>query len=94
VGWWCNGLACQVSWFASPPSPLPAHQLPLPLLSLCPAPHCVCLQVVVGTLMNICDNPNRVSVGQDWVEGERLRRIPIIVTGGPLVVLTVGWLCG
>ena len=54
----------------------------------------MCLQVVVGTLMNICDNPNRVSVGQDWVEGERLRRIPIIVTGGPLVVLTVGWLCG
>ena len=47
-------------------------------------------QVVVGTLMNICDNPNRVSVGQDWIEGERLRRIPIIVTGAPPLLLAAG----
>lgn len=38
-------------------------------------------QIVVGTLMNICDDPNRVSAGQDWREQEYLRRIPIIVTG-------------
>ena len=40
-------------------------------------------QIVVGTLMNLCDNPNTVSVGQDWVErGVTVRRTPIIVTGG------------
>ena len=31
-------------------------------------------------LRNICDNPNQVSVGLDWRDGERIRRIPIIVT--------------
>ncbi len=39
-------------------------------------------QIVVGTLMNICDNPNRVSIGQEWREVDHVRRIPIIVTGG------------
>jgi hypothetical protein len=41
-------------------------------------------QIVIGTLMNICDNPNVVSVGQDWGSAvTRIRRTPIIVTGAP-----------
>jgi hypothetical protein len=39
-------------------------------------------QMVVGTLMNICDNPTQISIGQGWMEDEVLRRIPIVVTGG------------
>ncbi len=31
--------------------------------------------------MNICDNPNKVSVGEDWQENDQVRRSPIIVTG-------------
>lgn len=38
-------------------------------------------QIVVGTLMNLCDNPTRVSVGQDWRQNDITHRIPIIVTG-------------
>ncbi|XP_058195729.1 ribulose bisphosphate carboxylase/oxygenase activase, chloroplastic isoform X2 [Rhododendron vialii] len=38
-------------------------------------------QIVVGTLMNLCDNPTRVSIGQDWRESDVTSRIPIIVTG-------------
>ncbi|GLT46215.1 hypothetical protein SLA2020_199880 [Shorea laevis] len=38
-------------------------------------------QIVVGTLMNLSDNPTRVSVGQDWRESDITNRIPIIVTG-------------
>ncbi|KAG2449855.1 hypothetical protein HYH02_005378 [Chlamydomonas schloesseri] len=38
-------------------------------------------QIVIGTLMNICDNPNVVSTGQDWFAVSRIRRTPIIVTG-------------
>ncbi|EXC14088.1 Ribulose bisphosphate carboxylase/oxygenase activase [Morus notabilis] len=38
-------------------------------------------QIVVGTLMNLADNPTRVSVGQDWREADITNRIPIIVTG-------------
>ncbi|EFN56322.1 hypothetical protein CHLNCDRAFT_144763 [Chlorella variabilis] len=38
-------------------------------------------QMVVGTLMNICDNPTRISIGQGWMENDVTRRIPIIVTG-------------
>ncbi|PRW44880.1 ribulose bisphosphate carboxylase oxygenase chloroplastic isoform C [Chlorella sorokiniana] len=38
-------------------------------------------QMVVGTLMNICDNPKQVSVGQGWAETDIIKRIPIIVTG-------------
>ncbi|CAL5199707.1 unnamed protein product [Lathyrus oleraceus] len=41
-------------------------------------------QIVVGTLMNLCDNPKRVSVGQDWRESDVTNRIPIIVTGNDL----------
>ena len=37
--------------------------------------------MVVGTLMNICDSPNQVSVYQGWREGDWIRRVPIIVTG-------------
>ena len=38
-------------------------------------------QMVVGTLMNICDAPNQVSIGQEWRPGDWVKRIPIIVTG-------------
>ena len=38
-------------------------------------------QMVVGTLMNICDSPNQVSIGQNWREGDHVKRVPIIVTG-------------
>lgn len=38
-------------------------------------------QIVVGTLMNLADNPTRVSVGQDWRESDMTNRVPIIVTG-------------
>lgn len=38
-------------------------------------------QMVVGTLMNLADNPNRVSVGQAWREADIVNRVPIIVTG-------------
>ncbi|KAI4330036.1 hypothetical protein MLD38_028348 [Melastoma candidum] len=38
-------------------------------------------QIVVGTLMNLSDNPTRVSIGQDWRESDITHRIPIIVTG-------------
>ncbi|XP_012067437.1 ribulose bisphosphate carboxylase/oxygenase activase, chloroplastic isoform X3 [Jatropha curcas] len=38
-------------------------------------------QIVVGTLMNLSDNPTRVSIGQDWRESDVTKRIPIIVTG-------------
>ncbi|KAF5727850.1 ribulose bisphosphate carboxylase/oxygenase activase chloroplastic [Tripterygium wilfordii] len=41
-------------------------------------------QIVVGTLMNLSDNPTRVSVGQDWRESDVTNRIPIIVTGNDL----------
>lgn len=41
-------------------------------------------QIVVGTLMNICDDPTRVSVYQEWREGNRIQRTPIIVTGNDL----------
>ena len=38
-------------------------------------------QIVVGTLMNLSDNPTRVSVGQDWRESDVTNRIPVIFTG-------------
>ncbi|KAK9829417.1 hypothetical protein WJX72_005740 [[Myrmecia] bisecta] len=38
-------------------------------------------QMVVGTLMNICDDPTRVSIGQNWRGSDVIRRTPIIVTG-------------
>ena len=41
-------------------------------------------QMVVGTLMNLCDNPNRVSCGQDWRGEDVIRRVPIIVTANDL----------
>ena len=37
--------------------------------------------MVIGTLMNICDDPERVSIGQDWIEQATIRRTPIVVTG-------------
>ena len=44
-------------------------------------------QIVVGTLMNICDNPNQVSVYDNWREGDFNRRVPIIVTGNDFSTL-------
>ncbi|XAR50431.1 hypothetical protein NMG60_11004758 [Bertholletia excelsa] len=38
-------------------------------------------QIVVGTLMNLSDNPTRVSIGQEWRDSDVTHRIPIIVTG-------------
>ncbi|KAH7431144.1 hypothetical protein KP509_08G032500 [Ceratopteris richardii] len=38
-------------------------------------------QMVVGTLMNLADNPTRVSIGQEWRDEDVVKRIPIIVTG-------------
>lgn len=38
-------------------------------------------QMVVGTLMNLADNPTRVSIGQDWRMADVVNRVPIIVTG-------------
>ncbi|KMT03762.1 hypothetical protein BVRB_8g189100 [Beta vulgaris subsp. vulgaris] len=38
-------------------------------------------QIVSGTLMNLADNPTRVSIGQNWRESDVTHRIPIIVTG-------------
>ncbi|XP_044968168.1 ribulose bisphosphate carboxylase/oxygenase activase, chloroplastic [Hordeum vulgare subsp. vulgare] len=44
-------------------------------------------QIVVGTLMNLADNPNRVSVGQKWRESDITHRIPIIATGNDFSTL-------
>ncbi|KAL3634072.1 hypothetical protein CASFOL_021126 [Castilleja foliolosa] len=44
-------------------------------------------QIVVGTLMNIADNPTRVSIGQVWREADITNRIPIIVTGNDLTTI-------
>ncbi|KAJ7545958.1 hypothetical protein O6H91_08G018000 [Diphasiastrum complanatum] len=41
-------------------------------------------QIVVGTLMNLADNPTRVSIGQQWSESDFVNRVPIIVTGNDL----------
>ena len=41
-------------------------------------------QMVVGTLMNICDDPTRVSVFQQWRSDDIIQRVPIIVTGNDL----------
>eukprot|EP00270_Netrium_digitus_P005360 TRINITY_DN1704_c0_g1_i1.p1 TRINITY_DN1704_c0_g1~~TRINITY_DN1704_c0_g1_i1.p1 ORF type:complete len:490 (+),score=103.41 TRINITY_DN1704_c0_g1_i1:37-1470(+) len=44
-------------------------------------------QMVVGTLMNLADNPTRVSVGQDWRMADVVNRVPIIVTGNDFSTL-------
>lgn len=44
-------------------------------------------QIVVGTLMNLADNPTRVSIGQDWRESDITKRIPIIFTGNDFSTL-------
>ena len=31
-------------------------------------------QMVVGSLMNLCDDPNRVSTSQNWRENDVIRR--------------------
>eukprot|EP00879_Flechtneria_rotunda_P006147 GHRR01006464.1.p1 GENE.GHRR01006464.1~~GHRR01006464.1.p1 ORF type:complete len:282 (+),score=70.27 GHRR01006464.1:431-1276(+) len=44
-------------------------------------------QIVIGTLMNICDDPNHVSIGAGWREGDSIKRVPIIVTGNDFSTL-------
>ncbi|KAG1364467.1 putative Ribulose bisphosphate carboxylase/oxygenase activase, chloroplastic [Cocos nucifera] len=44
-------------------------------------------QIVVGTLMNLSDNPTRVSIGQKWRESDVTHRVPIIVTGNDFSTL-------
>jgi len=44
-------------------------------------------QMVSGTLMNIADNPNRVSVFQVWRDSDLVQRVPIIVTGNDFSTL-------
>ncbi len=44
-------------------------------------------QMVMGTLMNLCDHPERASLGESWREDKTLRRVPIIVTGNDLSTL-------
>ena len=43
-------------------------------------------QIVAATLMNLCDDPTRVSVGGEWRAEDRARceRVPIVVTGNDL----------
>jgi len=41
-------------------------------------------QNVQGTLMNLCDEPQQVSVGKGWVEGTAVPRVPIVVTANDL----------
>jgi hypothetical protein len=45
--------------------------------------------MVVGTLMNICDHPDRVCVGSETYRADEkpLRRVPIVVTGNDLSTL-------
>jgi hypothetical protein len=44
-------------------------------------------QMVMGTLMNLCDHPERASLGEAWREDKTLRRVPIIITGNDLSTL-------
>ncbi|MQM08850.1 hypothetical protein Taro_041709 [Colocasia esculenta] len=44
-------------------------------------------QIVVGTLMNLSDNPTRVSIGQKWRESDVTHRIPVIFTGNDFSTL-------
>eukprot|EP00252_Welwitschia_mirabilis_P010600 TRINITY_DN23930_c0_g1_i8.p1 TRINITY_DN23930_c0_g1~~TRINITY_DN23930_c0_g1_i8.p1 ORF type:complete len:397 (-),score=69.70 TRINITY_DN23930_c0_g1_i8:361-1551(-) len=44
-------------------------------------------QIVIGTLMNLADNPTRVSIGQEWRESDVTNRVPIIVTGNDFSTL-------
>ncbi|CAK0780317.1 hypothetical protein CVIRNUC_005010 [Coccomyxa viridis] len=44
-------------------------------------------QMVSGTLMNLADNPNRVSVYQVWRDSDLVQRVPIIVTGNDFSTL-------
>ncbi|KAL2242805.1 ribulose bisphosphate carboxylase/oxygenase activase, chloroplastic [Sesamum indicum] len=44
-------------------------------------------QIVVGTLMNISDNPTRVSIGQVWREADITNRVPVIVTGNDFTTI-------
>ncbi|KAJ1273266.1 hypothetical protein BS78_06G266600 [Paspalum vaginatum] len=44
-------------------------------------------QIAVGTLMNLADNPTRVSIGQEWRDSDVTHRVPIIVTGNDFSTL-------
>jgi len=41
-------------------------------------------QIVQGTLMNLCDNPHSVSVGQEYREEDTCARVPIFITANDL----------
>lgn len=76
----------------------PACPSTLPDILLCVLPHSAAAatafpqctvnnQIVIGTLMNICDDPNRVSIGANWRESDYIKRVPIIVTGNDFATL-------
>jgi hypothetical protein len=44
-------------------------------------------QIVVSTLMNMCDHPNHVSIGEVWRPERMNIRIPIFVTGNDFSTL-------
>ena len=46
------------------------------------------MQIVVATLMNLCDDPTRVAGQGNWREMDTIRRIPIVVTGVLLCLST------
>lgn len=46
------------------------------------------VQIVVATLMNLCDDPTRVAGQGNWREMDTIRRIPIVVTGEVLCLST------
>ena len=44
-------------------------------------------QIVVSTLMNMCDDPTRVSIGEVWREEAMNIRVPVFVTGNDFSTL-------
>ncbi|KAK8348361.1 hypothetical protein V6Z11_A06G077200 [Gossypium hirsutum] len=50
-------------------------------------------QIVVGALMNLSDNPTRVSIGQDLRESNITNRVPIIVTRNDFSTIYAPLIC-
>lgn len=44
-------------------------------------------QIVCSTLMNMCDDPTHVSIGEVWREADMSIRVPVIVTGNDFSTL-------
>lgn len=44
-------------------------------------------QIVVSTMMNMCDDPTRVSIGEVWREEAMNIRVPLFVTGNDFSTL-------